>query len=57
MKIQSLIKVLNFLGRTIMEVDNQNGNNGLDLSNLNTGVYCLLIKNANNNYKFIIQKQ
>jgi hypothetical protein len=51
------IKVVDFLGRTIMEVDNQNGNNGLDLSYLNTGVYCLLIKNANTNYKFIIQKQ
>lgn len=51
------IKVVDFLGRTIMEVNNHNGNNGLDLSSLNTGVYCLLIKNANNNYKFIIQKQ
>lgn len=51
------INIVDFLGRTIMEVNNHNGNNGLDLSNLNTGVYCLLIKNANTNYKFIIQKQ
>jgi len=51
------IKVVDFLGRTIMEVNNHNGNNGLDLSNLNSGVYCLLIKNSNGNYKFIIQKQ
>ncbi len=54
---KSVIQVVDFLGRTIMEFNKLNENSGLDLSDLSSGVYCLIINTSSNIYKFIIQKQ
>ena len=38
------------------ELKRHDANLGLDLSNLSSGIYCLIVKNNFTNHKFIIQK-